>query len=56
MPAGTSKTAADVQLPAGTSLVSDPDLVVVHLSERSTAAEEVAPVAEVAPVVEAPKE
>ena len=53
MPAGTSKTAADVQLPAGTTLVSDPEMVVVHLSERSTAVEEVAPVA-VAEVVAAP--
>ena len=58
MPAGTSKTAGDVQLPAGTTLVSDPEMVVVHLSERSTAVEEVAPVAvdEVAPVVPAAKE
>ena len=56
MPAGTSKTAADVKLPAGTTLISDPEMVVVHLSERSIAAEEVAPVAvEAAPVV-APKE
>ena len=58
MPAGTSKTAGDVQLPAGTTLVSDPEMVVVHLSERSTAVDEVAPVAvdEVAPVVPAAKE
>ena len=58
MPAGTSKTAGDVQLPAGTTLVSDPEMVVVHLSERSTAVEEVAPVAvdEVAPAVPAAKE
>jgi large subunit ribosomal protein L25 len=48
MLAGTSKTAGDVSLPEGVSLVSDETLVVVHLSERSTAAEEVAatPVAE----------
>ena len=39
MPAGTSKTAGDVVLPTGTTLVSDPALVVVHLSERSSAAE-----------------
>ncbi len=45
MPADTSKTAADVQLPAGTTLVSDPDLVVVHLSARSTSSEEAAPAA-----------
>lgn len=58
MPAGTSKTAGDVQLPAGTTLVSDPEMVVVHLSERSTAVEEVAPIAidEVAPAVPAAKE
>jgi large subunit ribosomal protein L25 len=45
MPADTSKTAADVQLPAGTTLVSDPELVVVHLSARSTSSEEAAPAA-----------
>jgi len=45
MPADTSKTAADVQLPAGTTLVSDPGLVVVHLSARSTSSEEAAPAA-----------
>jgi large subunit ribosomal protein L25 len=39
MPAGSSKTAADVQLPAGTTLASDPELVVVHLSERSTSSD-----------------
>ena len=51
MPAGTSKTAGDVTLPAGTTLVSDASLVVVHLSERSTssdAATEAAPAAEAA--------
>ena len=53
MPAGTSKTAGDVVLPAGTTLVSDPALVVVHLSERSSAAE---PVAEAAPAAAAPAE
>lgn len=54
MPAGSSKTAGDVKLPAGISLVSDEALVVVHLSERSSAAE---PVAEAAPAAaaEAPK-
>jgi large subunit ribosomal protein L25 len=45
MPADTSKTAADVQLPAGTTLVSDPELVVVHLSARSTSSDEAAPAA-----------
>ena len=57
MPSNTSKTAADVQLPAGTTLISDPEMVVVHLSERSTAVEEVAatPVVEAVPVA-APKE
>lgn len=57
MPSNTSKTAADVQLPAGTTLISDPEMVVVHLSERSTAVEEVVatPVAEAVPVA-APKE
>ncbi len=53
MPAGTSKTAGDVRLPAGTTLVSDAAMVVVHLSERSSAAEPVA--AEAAPAAEAPK-
>ena len=43
--AGTSLYAADVQLPAGVELESDPKMIVVHLSERSTAVEEVAPVA-----------
>ena len=52
MPAGSSKTAADVQLPAGTTLASDPELVVVHLSERATASEPeaaAAPAADAAP-------
>lgn len=53
MPAGTSKTAGDVTLPAGTTLVSDAAMVVVHLSERSSAAEPVA--AEAAPAAEAAK-
>ena len=58
MIAGTSKVAGDVVLPAGTTLVSDPAMVVVHLSERSSVAE---PVAEAAPAAatdaaaEAPK-
>jgi len=40
MAANTSKYASDVVLPAGIKLVSDPHMVVVHLSEKSTAAEE----------------
>jgi large subunit ribosomal protein L25 len=55
MPAGASKTAADVVLPAGTTLVSDAALVVVHLSERSSAAEPVAEAAPAAAAAEAPK-
>ena len=35
---GTSKYASDVKLPAGVELVSDPKTIVVHLSEKSTAA------------------
>ena len=42
MVAGTSKYAADVVLPSGVVLISDPKMIVVHLSERSTAVEEVA--------------
>ncbi len=40
--AGDSKTAADVTLPSGVTLVSAPETVVVHLSVRSTATEEAA--------------
>ena len=40
MAAGTSKTAADVTLPAGVTLVADPSMTVVPLSEKSTAVEE----------------
>jgi large subunit ribosomal protein L25 len=40
MAANTSKYAGDVVLPAGTKLVSDPQMIVVHLSEKSTASEE----------------
>ena len=40
--AGSSKYAADVVLPAGVELVSDPKMIVVHLSEKSTAAAEAA--------------
>jgi len=56
--AGESKYAADVQLPAGVTLVSDPKMVVAHLSERATATEEAAPVAaaaEAAPAADAEK-
>ena len=38
--AGSSKYAADVVLPAGVELESDPKTIVVHLSEKSTAAAE----------------
>ena len=43
--AGTSLYAGDVVLPAGVELESDVKMIVVHLSERSTAVEEAAPVA-----------
>ena len=44
--AGSSKYASDVVLPAGVELESDPKTIVVHLSEKSTAAvEEAAPAA-----------
>ena len=60
MTAGTSRYASEVILPAGTTLVSDPKMIVVHVSERSTAVVEevVAPVAEadaVAPAADAEK-
>jgi large subunit ribosomal protein L25 len=42
--AGLSLYAGDVVLPAGVVLESDPKMIVIHLSERATAAEEVAPV------------
>ena len=46
---GTSKYASDVKLPAGVELDSDPKMIVVHLSEKSTAAtEEAAPAADAA--------
>lgn len=50
MAAGTSKYAEDVKLPAGVTLASDTKMIVVHLSERSTAAE---PVADAAPAAAA---
>jgi len=40
--AGNSRYAGDVVLPAGVTLVSDPKMVVAHLSERSAQVEEVA--------------
>ena len=43
--AGTSLYAGDVVLPAGVELESDVKMIVVHISERSTIVEEVAPVA-----------
>ena len=45
MASGTSRYASDVVLPAGTTLISPTNTIIVHLSERSTAVEEVAPVA-----------
>jgi len=45
MASGTSKYASDVVLPAGTTLVSPANTIIVHLSERSTVVEEAAPVA-----------
>jgi large subunit ribosomal protein L25 len=45
MTAGTSRYASDVVLPAGTTLAGDPKTIIVHLSERSTAAVEESPVA-----------
>lgn len=55
--AGTSLYAADVLLPAGVELESDPKMIVIHLSERSTASEEAVPVVaatdEVAPAAAA---
>jgi large subunit ribosomal protein L25 len=47
--AGQSRYASDVVLPAGVTLVSEPNMPVIHLSERSTVVEEV-PVVEAAPV------
>ena len=46
MHSGESRYASDVKLPVGVELESDPKTIVVHLSEKSTAVEEVvAPVA-----------
>jgi large subunit ribosomal protein L25 len=54
MAANTSKYASDVVLPAGMKLVSDPHMLVAHLSEKSTAVEEtpVAAAAEAAPAAD----
>jgi large subunit ribosomal protein L25 len=54
MAAGTSKHASDVVLPAGTSLVSPANTIIVHLSERSTVVEEVAVAAPAADAAAAP--
>ena len=43
--AGNSLYASNVVLPAGVILISDPHMPVIHLSERSTAVEEVPVVA-----------
>ena len=45
MVAGESKTAAEVVLPEGVKLISDPKMIVVHLSIKSAEVEEVAVVA-----------
>jgi large subunit ribosomal protein L25 len=52
--AGQSLYAENITLPAGSVLVSDPKMIVVHLSERSTAVEEVAVVAPAADAAAAP--
>jgi len=54
--AGNSRYASDVILPAGVTLISEPNMPVIHLSERSTAAEETPVVAEgaAAPAADAP--
>lgn len=52
--AGQSLFAENVILPAGVKLVSDPKTVVVHLSERSTAVEEVPVAAPAADAAAAP--
>lgn len=43
--AGNSKYAKDVPLPAGAKLISDPDLIVAHLSEKGGAPAEETPAA-----------
>ena len=52
--AGHSLYAENVALPAGVVLISDPKTIVVHLSERSTAVEEVAVAAPAADAAAAP--
>ena len=54
MASGTSKYASDVVLPAGTTLISPTNTIIVHLSERSTVVEEVAVVAPAADAAAAP--
>jgi large subunit ribosomal protein L25 len=54
MTAGTSRYASDVVLPTGTTLVSDAKMIIVHLSERSTAAVEETPVVAAATDAAAP--
>jgi len=54
MTAGTSRYASDVVLPAGTTLASDAKMIIVHLSERSTAAVEETPVVAAATDAAAP--
>ena len=54
MASGTSRYASDVVLPAGTTLISPTNTIIVHLSERSTVVEEVAPVAAAATDAAAP--
>ena len=49
--AGDSRYAADVVIPEGTKLISDPKMTVVHLSVRA-AEEEVVVVAAAAPTAE----
>ncbi len=57
MAAGTSIYAESVKLPVGVTLASDPKMVVVHLSERSTSAEPAAEAATAAaPAAEDKKE
>ena len=56
MHSGESRYASDVKLPAGVELESDPKTIVVHLSEKSTAVEEVATPAAAATDAAAPAE
>ena len=56
MHSGESRYASDVKLPAGVELESDPKTIVVHLSEKSTAVEEVAVPAAAATDAAAPAE